>query len=273
MNTKTVWLRVCVLYVHMYVRGVCAHANTPNADDYSSILLGVTSTIFERSRLFELWSNNSVPFLHESNTGISIITTGRARSMLLFIWNEFWKSIQPYSGCDHFTLFSDSLYINCRRWHWSDLVRLTRFLPASWENPATLICCTWMIQNEMYTGSLLPQTWLPSPCSAADCGASRVMKVRNSIKVLICGRSLLLPLWNTSLSASLNKTQCSCLGVCTWEGEGYGQCACMYTAGMYTKVCVRETERQHMCELYSPRELLWSYFNNLQYVGLCTVGL
>lgn len=38
-------------------------------------------------------------------------------------------------------------------------------------------------------------------------------------------------------------------------------------------VCVRERGRQYMCELYSPGELLWSYFNNSQYVGLCTVGL
>lgn len=57
------------------------------------------------------------------------------------------------------------------------------------------------------------------------------------------------------------------------ERRRYGQSACMDTTGMCIKVCVRERERQCMCELYSPGELLWSYFNNLEYVGLCTVGL
>lgn len=51
---------------------------------------------------------------------------------------------------------------------------------------------------------------------------------------------------------------------------------------LYQSVCVREggervgekgREGDSVRELYSPRELLWSYFNNSQCVGLCTMGL
>lgn len=45
----------------MWMHYVWACKHTHNADDYNSTLLGDSSTIVERSRLSELWSNNSAP--------------------------------------------------------------------------------------------------------------------------------------------------------------------------------------------------------------------
>lgn len=84
-----------------------------------------------------------------------------------------------------------------------------------------------------------------------------------------------VPLRDMNLCAALNKPLCSCLGVCAREREGErgmdSVLACVPQECIPECVCVRG--RQFICELYSLGELLWSYFNNLQYVGLCTVGL
>lgn len=65
------------------------HARDPtlNADDCSSAPVGVSSAIVERSRLSELWSNNSVLSysINDSNMDTSIITVGLAVKAFLLI--------------------------------------------------------------------------------------------------------------------------------------------------------------------------------------------
>ncbi len=131
----------------MCVRRLCVQANTHthNADDYSSILLGDSSTIAERSRLFELWSNNSVPLpLYKWIQYRHIYHYHRTCTQLASFYLERVLEINPVVlffaqttlQVIIISLFSDSLYINCSLWHWSDLVRRTRFLL-----PETTLLC------------------------------------------------------------------------------------------------------------------------------------
>lgn len=135
----------------MWMHYVWACKHTHNADDYNSTLLGDSSTIVERSRLSELWSNNSPPLpLYKRIQYGHIYHYCSPCAQLASCYLEWVLEINPAKLCFAQTTlqvmiilslcFLDSLYINCSLWYRSDSVRLTHFLPASWQRELCLIC-------------------------------------------------------------------------------------------------------------------------------------
>lgn len=73
--------------------------DTYNVDDSSSILLGASSTIFERNRLFELRSNNSLPQeLLKGTHGWQIYHSHQGLLLPFFIYNNLrYPSVRLYA--------------------------------------------------------------------------------------------------------------------------------------------------------------------------------
>lgn len=149
MNTKIVW--VCLNLQNMSIR-VCVRACkwTHHGNDYSSVLLGVSSTTFERSRLFELWSNNSVP-LYKWIPHWHIYLYHK--TPLVSYYLERVLEINPAVVSSAQTALKVMIISSCFRcinrslWHSSDLVHLTsprfqrRLLSALWWR----VSCTLVV--------------------------------------------------------------------------------------------------------------------------------
>lgn len=186
--------------------------------------------------------------INEANTGASVTTTGHAHSLYPSVGKRFGRSNQVHPR-DYLSI---SLFWLIPRaavwcwWHSAEFSLCNAFQPFFAVNrPFPLkthfLCGGGVLQREVHLMKL-SQHWLGGQV------------------FLVCIR------WELVRDF---KTATSCQGVCI---SGWTITCISNVRAAVLQQSTRDREKACVFELYSPGELLWSYFNNSRYVGLCTVG-